>query len=78
MLSLSAYAGLGMSPAELATRYRDYAARCLILAQRQEDAAERLALIDMAQAWIALAEQAQKNETLFVVYETPGNPTEKT
>jgi hypothetical protein len=71
VFSLNAYAGLGMTPAELAARYRKYAAKCLLLAQRQEDAGEKLALLDMAQSWMALAEQAEKNEALFVVYETP-------
>jgi hypothetical protein len=71
MVRTSAYAGLGMTPAELAARYRDYAGKCLLVAQKQENANEKLALIDMAQAWIALAEQAERNETLFLVYETP-------
>jgi hypothetical protein len=29
------------------------------------------ALIDMAQAWMRLAEQAEKNSGLDIVYETP-------
>jgi hypothetical protein len=65
---------MGMTPGELAARYRDYAAKCLTIAQRQESADEKLALIGMAQAWVALAEQAEKNESLFTVYETPDPP----
>lgn len=71
VLSLSAYAGMGMTPAGIAARYRGYAAECLIIAQKQENATERLILIDMAQAWVALAEQAEKNQSLPIVYETP-------
>jgi hypothetical protein len=37
-----------MTPPEISARYRDYAAKCVTVAQRQEDASERLALIDMA------------------------------
>ena len=74
MLSLSAYAGLGMSPEELAARYREHAAKCVTMAQRFADAAEKLELLDMAQAWLALAEQAAKNPQFFVVYETPPSP----
>ncbi len=58
-----------MMPTELAARYREYAAKCVLVAQSQENANEKLALIDMARAWIALAEQAEKNESLFVVHE---------
>jgi hypothetical protein len=60
-----------MTPAEIAARYRDYAAKCLIVAQTQENVSERLVLIHMAQAWIALADQAEKNQSLPIVYETP-------
>lgn len=60
-----------MTPAELALRYRDYAATCMLLAENRQSANEKLALIDMTRAWIALAEMAEKNESLFVVYETP-------
>ena len=71
MLSLNAYAGMRMTPAELAAQYREYAARCFHLAQRQETAGEKLALIDIAHAWSSLAEQAERNEALVVVYQTP-------
>jgi hypothetical protein len=74
-LSLRVYAGMGMTPAELAVLYRDYAAKCLLASQTQTTTAERMALLDMAQAWIALAKQAEKNESLAVIYETP--PAEK-
>lgn len=63
MLNLSTYAGLGMTPTELAARYREYAADCIAVAQTLTSAAERLSPVDMAQAWIALAIQAEKNES---------------
>jgi hypothetical protein len=53
-------AGMGTTSAKLAERYWDYAAQCLVIAQRQESACDKRALTDMAQAWIALAEQAQR------------------
>lgn len=62
-----------MTPAELAARYRGYAGKCLLLAQQQDEAKEKLLLLDMAQAWTSLAELAEKNGSLFVVYETPAN-----
>lgn len=71
MVSLSAYAGLGMSPAELAAFYRQHAGSCFSLARKIGGSVEKLTLIDMAQAWMALAAQAEKNESLFTIYETP-------
>ena len=47
----------GMTPTELAARYRGYAAKLLIVAQKQESTSDKLTLIDMAQAWAELAEQ---------------------
>jgi hypothetical protein len=52
--------------------YRAHAARCIKVAQKLDDAESRLDLLNMARAWLALAEQGDKNsrqETL--VYETP-------
>jgi hypothetical protein len=63
---------MAITPAQLATRYRGFAAQCLVLAQHQHIAGDRLALINMAQAWVALAEQAEKNEPLFMVNEQSG------
>jgi hypothetical protein len=71
MLPLSAYAGLGMSPKEIAARYREHAASCIKVAAGLSEISNKLMLLDMAHAWIALAEQAEKNEALAVVYETP-------
>jgi hypothetical protein len=62
---------MGMAPAELAALYRDYAAQCVVVARSLEGEAEKLSLLDMAQAWLALAQQAEKSGSLVVVYETP-------
>jgi hypothetical protein len=51
--------------------YRRHAALCLKLANETTEARGKSALIDMAQAWIRLAEQAEKNSALDIVYETP-------
>jgi hypothetical protein len=63
-----------MSPANLAARYRAFAAKCVVVAQNMANASEKLALIDMAQAWIDLADQAEKNGRFFVGYETAEMP----
>jgi hypothetical protein len=46
----------------LAARYWGYAAQCLIVAQRQDAVGDKLALINMAQAWVTLAEQTERAE----------------
>ncbi len=66
MQSVKAYAALGVSPAELAHRYREHAAHCLKIAQDVADLRSKLSLLDMAQAWVALAEQAEKNGETFL------------
>jgi hypothetical protein len=62
---------MGITPAQLAARYWGYAAQCLIVAQRQDDAGDKLALINMAQAWVNLAEQTEQNTPSLSAYETP-------
>jgi hypothetical protein len=57
--------------AELAGRYRQHAAHCVEIAQQLSDASSRLALLDMKQSWLALAEQTAKNGETVLVYETP-------
>jgi hypothetical protein len=51
--------------------YRQNAAKCLELADKTSDTPIRLGLIDMAHVWLRLAEQAEKNSHLDLVYETP-------
>ncbi len=42
-------------------QYRRYALDCLGLANKTNDLSTRTLLVDMAQAWVKLAEQAAKN-----------------
>lgn len=52
--------------------YRTYGTQCLELARKAPDLETRLALLNMAQAWVVLAEQADKNSHApTFVYETP-------
>jgi hypothetical protein len=59
-----------MSASDLAA-YRLNATKCVEVAQRSSDPETKLALIDMARAWLTLAEQAVKNSETVLVYETP-------
>jgi len=54
-----------------ADEYRRNAADCLRMAERTADLGARAALLDMAQSWRILAEQAERNSANDVVYETP-------
>jgi hypothetical protein len=47
-------------------RYRKYAANCLKFAQSTADPNAKLALVDMAQIWIMLAEEAERNGGLLL------------
>jgi hypothetical protein len=44
-----------------ADTYRRYAAECLSMSQRQNNAADNAALVQMAMMWQRLAELADKN-----------------
>lgn len=54
---------MGITAAQLAARYWGYAAQCLIVAQRQDNVSDKLTLIKMAEAWVALAEQTLAEQT---------------
>jgi hypothetical protein len=56
-------------------RYRRYALECLALANRTDAPLSNVALLDMARFWARLAEQAEKNSHLDLVYESPPRPT---
>ena len=43
-------------------RYRQYAAKCVWLAQRTNNSADKALLLQMAEAWRRLAEQAAARE----------------
>ena len=51
--------------------YRVYAATCVMLAQQMDDPQSKVALLNMAQAWLALADQHDKNNRTTLIYETP-------
>jgi hypothetical protein len=52
--------------------YLDYAAHCVEISRQVSDPVSRGTLLTMAQAWLALAEQADKNsDAPTLVYETP-------
>ena len=51
--------------------YRQRARQCFQIAETTTDSRHKLWLIDMAQYWLALANQAEKNLTTNLVYETP-------
>ncbi len=60
-----------MSVSDIVAVYRLNAAKCLEVAQGSSDVESKLVLLNMAQAWLALAEQAHKNSETVLVYETP-------
>ena len=51
--------------------YKLYAAHCLLLAKQAPGREAKLVLLDMARAWLLLADQSQKNDQTVLVYETP-------
>ena len=57
--------------------YRHHAAECLRVAERTTDLTARVALLDMARAWHSLADQADRNSRVDLVYETPPPPPEQ-
>lgn len=54
-----------------AEEYRRNAASCLQLVEKTSEPAEKRFLLDMAQAWNNLADQADRNSRADLVYETP-------
>ena len=44
--------------------YRKHAANCIRLAQETNDTDSRLSLLDMARAWLALADQGERNRDI--------------
>ena len=54
-----------------ADEYRRNAIECLRIADETISARSRVLLIHMAEAWLRLADQAEKNLTTDLVYETP-------
>lgn len=60
-----------MAVSELVVAYRLHSAQCAEIAQRSPDPETKLALLNLAQAWLTLAEKAMKNSEVAPVYETP-------
>jgi hypothetical protein len=58
-------------PSDASEFYRLYAEQCVELARQPTDSASKATLLTMAQQWIVLADQADKNsKTSTIVYET--------
>jgi hypothetical protein len=56
--------------------YRHHAAKCLQIAEGATDFQQRSSLLNMAQSWLRLAQQAEKNLATDLVYQTPAPPGE--
>jgi hypothetical protein len=54
--------------------YRGRAGECLRLANETANPTHRASLIEMAQAWLRLIDQAEKNRLSDLTYETPQRP----
>jgi len=51
--------------------YRQYALECLRLADGTSEPGAKAVLIDMAQAWIKLADQSEKNRRFELAHPAP-------
>ena len=60
-----------MRARDSAGAYRSRAQHCLDIAKDMESVAKKMTLLDMAQAWMLLADQAERNGAADLVYETP-------
>jgi hypothetical protein len=59
-------------PSDASEFYRLYAVQCVELARQLTDSASKATLLTMAQQWIVLADQADRNsKASTIVYETP-------
>jgi len=63
--------GMGMSPADLAARYREHAADCVKIAPGCSDPANKLSLLEMARSWLRLADHAEKNGDAIALPDSP-------
>ena len=66
-------AGMAMAARERPATYRLHAAHCMEIAARTADTENKLMLLNMARAWLLLAEKAEKSskttqETLAEVH----------
>ena len=58
--------------------YKRNAAECLRVASELTNPGSRAALMEMAQAWLRLADQAIKNNQTDIVYEDLARPPSRT
>src|SRR6516165_6624222 len=61
----------GEVSSEIKACYRLYAAHCLEIAQRLSDRGGKIALLNMAQTWIALADQIEKAKGVSRAFHIP-------
>src|SRR5262249_49768475 len=54
-----------------AESYRANASKCIRLARNASDIHSKLTLLEMARAWLLLADRALKNSKICLVYEPP-------
>jgi hypothetical protein len=58
-----------MQGVALVERYRSYAAKCVKISRDIPDPAGKLVLLEMAQSWLKLAEQAAEGADTAIGYE---------
>jgi hypothetical protein len=63
--------GRKMSGNDKAACYRLYSAHCVDFARHLSDPGINASILSMAQSWRALADQADNNSDVVLVYETP-------
>ena len=56
-------------------QYRQRASQCLQVAETFSDSKARLSMVNMAAAWLRLADQAEKNSTTESCESPPVRPT---
>jgi hypothetical protein len=68
--------GAEMRGAAFVERYRSYAAECIRISRNVSDPVGKLVLLEMAQSWLKLAEQAAEGAEIPVGHETavPATP----
>jgi hypothetical protein len=57
-------------------QYRLHALECFRIAEGTTSSRHKISLLDMAQSWLLLAGQAEKNLSTDLVYETPPRSSE--
>jgi hypothetical protein len=68
---VNTYGEMRMTGVGQVDAYKLRAGQCVQLARSATDLNAKLTLLEMARAWLLLAEQAVKNSETTLVYETP-------